>query len=327
MRISSDTRQRVLQAATELNYHPDISARRLVTGRTGVLAYVERQAAESAFADVFLPSALRGVHAAAEAAGYEVMFLPVPEENAERLERLIAERHVDGVILSGPRQGPEELRRLQSTGALFVLQGSWPDAPFPSVDIDNVAAAHSACRHLIGLGRGRPGMIVHAPAEYTAATARLEGFRRALDEAGLDAQTAPIVHAAFTPESGQTAVEQLLDGPDPPEALFVSSDTVALGVLHALKERGLRVPDDVALVGFDDIPTAVYVEPPLTTVHVPAFGLGWGAADLALRLIRGDDVIERHVLLEAGLIVRRSCGAAPRSQPTERPKGGAQEAL
>ncbi len=239
------------------------------------------------------------------------MFLPVPHGEDSRLERLVAERHADGLVLSGPRSGPNEVKRLQGTGALVVLQGSWPEAPFPSVDIDNAAAARLACGHLLGLGRRRLAMIVHASAEYTAAAARLAGFREALRLAGLDPGAARATHADFTPESGQAAVDLLLREGDPPDALFVSSDTVAVGVLHALKGRGLHIPDDIAVVGFDDIPMAVYIDPPLTTIHVPAFGLGWGAADLALRLIRGEDVAERHVVLETDLVVRRSCGADP----------------
>jgi LacI family transcriptional regulator len=177
------------------------------------------------------------------------------------------------------------------------------------VDIDNVAAAHLAVSHLFGLGHRRIGMIVHAPLAYTAAAARLEGYQQVLLEQALPFDEQLVAMADYTPLSGERAMDQLLALEDPPSAVFVSSDTVAVGAVHSAKRAGLRIPDDLALVGFDDIPMAVYQAPPLTTVRLPAYGLGWAAADLLVRLIGQERVNERTVLLEAELIVRASCGA------------------
>jgi len=320
MRISEETRDRVRDAAKQLDYHPDVSAQRLVTGRTGILAYVERQNPEDAFSDAFLPQVLRGVNDAAKAAGYETMFAPVPlAEGAGRIERLLRGKHVDGIILSGPRADDLPLGRLLDEGAPIVLQGSWPGRSAASVDIDNVAAASRAVDHLLALGYRGLGMIVHAPLDFTAAASRLQGYREAVAAAGRGDLGDRFTVAAFTPLSGELAMEALLDRGSPLEAVFVSSDTVAVGALLSLRRRGLRVPEDVAVVGFDDIPMAIYLDPPLTTVRLPAYGLGWGAAELAIRLVSGDQVHQRHLILDSELVVRASCGAAGRNAATAHP--------
>jgi DNA-binding LacI/PurR family transcriptional regulator len=311
MRISEETRNRVLEAARQLDYQPNISAQRLVTGQTRILAYVERQTPERAFADAFLPQVLRGVHDAASASNYEVLFAPVPLENgANRCDRLLRGGHVDGIILSGPRTDDLELRQLLETEAPIVLQGNWPGVAVASVDIDNVKAAKLAVEHLLGLGHERLGMIVHAPLAYTAAAARLQGYQEVLGSNGLTPEANHFIVADFTPASGEEAMEALLQSGPPPSAVFVSSDTVAIGAIRAAQRLGYRIPEDLAIVGFDDIPMAVYTEPPLTTIRLPAYGIGWGAADLLIRLINNEEVRETSVLLDTELVSRESCGAS-----------------
>jgi DNA-binding LacI/PurR family transcriptional regulator len=311
MRISEETRHRVLEAARQLDYQPNISAQRLVTGQTRILAYVERQTPERAFADAFLPQVLRGVHDAASASNYEVLFAPVPLENgANRCDRLLRGGHVDGIILSGPRTDDLELRQLLETEAPIVLQGNWPGVAVASVDIDNVKAAKLAVEHLLGLGHERLGMIVHAPLAYTAAAARLQGYQEVLGSNGLTPEANHFIVADFTPASGEEAMEALLQSGPPPSAVFVSSDTVAIGAIRAAQRLGYRIPEDLAIVGFDDIPMAVYTEPPLTTIRLPAYGIGWGAADLLIRLINNEEVRETSVLLDTELVSRESCGAS-----------------
>jgi LacI family transcriptional regulator len=310
MRISEETRRKVLEAAQQLDYHPNISAQRLVTGQTRIIAYVERQTPEQAFSDAFLPQVLRGVHDAASASNYEVLFAPVPVENgAERCEYLLRGGHVDGIILSGPRSDDLQLRDLLERGAPLVLQGHWPGVATASVDIDNNEAARMAVKHLIGLNHRRLGMIVHAPLAYTAAAARLKGYRDVVKSMGLSVDDSCITEADFTPESGERAMEELLEYDPPPTAIFASSDTVAIGAMRAAKRMGYRIPEDMSFVGFDDIPMAVYQDPPLTTVRLPAYGIGWATADLLIRLIAQEEVREGNLLLESELIIRASCGA------------------
>jgi LacI family transcriptional regulator len=318
MRISEETRQRVLQVAQQLGYQPNISAQRLVTGQTRILAYVERQTPERAFADAFLPQVLRGVHDAASASNYEVLFAPIPLENgANRCARLLRGGHVDGIILSGPRSDDLELRKLLEDDAPLVLQGHWPGVSVASVDVDNTAAARMATEHVIDQGHTSIGMIVHAPLAYTAATARLLGYQEAVEAAGLSDSADCIALADFTPASGETAMEELLKCKVMPTGIFAGSDTVAIGAMRAAKRKGYRIPQDIAFIGFDDIPMAVYHDPPLTSIRLPAYGIGWAAADLLIRLMGGDDIRGRNILLKSELIVRDSCGAL-RRESTDR---------
>jgi LacI family transcriptional regulator len=310
MRISADTRQKVLFAAQELDYHPHASARRLVTGQTHIIAYVQRQSPARALADAFLPRVLLGVHDAAADANFEILFAPVPIESGEhRCFHLLRGRHVDGIIFSGPRADDQELRELFEARAPVVLQGHWPDLQVPSVDVDNMKAARMATEHLLQLGHQDIGIIVHSDTVYTAADYRLRGYRQALEQRGMAFRAGFVVTADFTPASGEAALEQLLHVRPQPTAIFATNDTVAVGALHAARRLGLRVPDDLAVVGFDDIPFAVYTDPPLTTIRLPAYGIGWGAAHLLIRLILENEIEESQILLETDLIIRQSCGA------------------
>lgn len=311
MRISDRTRARVLEAADELEYHPDASARRLVTGQTNILAYVERQKPEQAFADAIMPQVLRGVHDASAAAGYEVLFAPIPLERSDgRFSRLLHGHHVDGIILSGPRTDDDEVRHLLSLPSPIVLQGQWPDQQAAAVDVDNYQAAIKATEHLIEQGHQRIGMIVHAPKTFTGAAARLRGYQHALESNNLDYNEECVAFANFTPSSGGRAMTELIERGDVPSALFISSDTVAIGAMWVLRRNGLRIPEDVAIVGFDDIPMAVYMDPPLTTIRLPAYGLGWAAADLLISLIRRGENHDTNILLESELVIRGSSGAS-----------------
>jgi LacI family transcriptional regulator len=310
MRISEETRQHVLEAARKLDYHPNASARRLVTGKTSILAYVERQAPEHAFGDAFMPQVLRGVHTAASAVSYEVLCAPIPlNSESDRFSRLLRGRHADGIILSGPRVDDDELRQLIEANFPIVLQGQWPELSVASVDVDNAKAARLATEHLIELGHQQIGMIVHAPEAFIAGTDRLHGYKEALAAHNIPFDPNLVVYANFIPASGEIALKTISSRHPRPTALFVSSDTVAIGVIRAAHEMGIRIPEDLAVVGFDDIPMAVYVEPALTTIHLPAYGLGWAAVDLLVRIIDDEDTPETNILLDTEFVIRGSCGA------------------
>jgi LacI family transcriptional regulator len=313
MRISEETRLRVLGAARELNYHPDATARRMVTGRTRVIGFVLRQTSDQVYADHLLPQVLGGVSRAAAAQGFHVLFEPIPPDNSTgAYSRLIRERHVDGLILSGPRFDDLEVLQIHQEGALIVLVGQLPNSQIPFVDVDNIGGAQMAVQHLIGLGHRRIGLITNAALAYTASADRLAGYRLALTGAGIAFDEALVRYGEFTPPSGQAAMDDLLSMAAPPSAVFVASDAVALGAVRSVRQRGLSIPHDLALVGFDDIPLSEFVQPPLSTVRIPAGGLGWGAADLLMRLIDGEeDVRAPTVVLETELVVRESCGATP----------------
>jgi DNA-binding LacI/PurR family transcriptional regulator len=318
VRISPETRQRILTVARRLNYYPDAAARSLVSGRTHTIGFVLCQSPDRIFTDAFLPEVLRGVGDAVQESGLRVLVHSVEDVTVpDAYIGLVRQKQTDGIILSGPRSDDQQLPRLKAEGFPIVLLGQLPGSDIPFVDVDNVRAAKQAVAHLIGLGHRRIGMITNAPLAYTAARDRLTGYRQALQDAGLGYTEELVRYGDFREESGYEAMGQLLDLAQPPAAVFVASDLVAFGALVAIKEWGLEVPDDMALVGFDDVRLAHYVDPPLTTVRLPAYELGHRAATLLTQLIAGEPAEESEILLQTELVVRQSCGAADHGPSSE----------
>jgi DNA-binding LacI/PurR family transcriptional regulator len=309
MKISEETRQRVLEAAQQLNYYPVSAARTLASGKTHRIGLVLCEQRDHLMADAFLPPFLRGVSDLAHQESYRVVFQSAEDKAGETAYvGLLREQHVDGLIVSAPRSDDSQLSRLYEEGYPLVLHGRLPDCALPFVDIDNVGGAHKAVSHLIGLGHRRIGLITNAPLSYTSSQDRLTGYRQALQEAALPLDDELVRYGEFSPQSGRKAMESLLALPSPPSAVLVASDVVALGAMAAVRKQGIRIPQDIALVGFDDIFLAAYVSPPLTTVRLPAYGLGWAAGDMLIRLINEDDLVEKQMLLESELVIRQSCG-------------------
>jgi LacI family transcriptional regulator len=308
--ISRETRQRVHEAARRLDYYPDAAARRLASGKTRTLALVWHRAPDRTYRDAFLPGLLEGISRAARRYGYHVLFRPVEvdEPNGSYVE-LVQGRHTDGLILSGPRYNDNYVRDLYGEGFPLVLHGRLSDTRIPSVDVDNVRGAMTAVEHLLALGHRRIGMITNAPLAYAASRQRLQGYRTALETADISYEEGLVRAGNFDEESGYKAIRELLALDKPPTAVFVASDVVAMGALRALHEQNVSVPEQMAVVGFDDITAARFITPALTTVHVPTFGLGWGAGELLIRIIEDDRPRSLHVRLDTELIIRETCGA------------------
>ncbi|HXG25463.1 MAG TPA: LacI family DNA-binding transcriptional regulator [Candidatus Binatia bacterium] len=306
--ISPETRRRVLEAAEQLGYHPHASARGLAGGRSNTLGLVLRQSPEQVAEDALLAETLRGLSAAARAARYRVLVEPLGARDGTYTD-LIRSRGTDGLVVSGPRVDDEELGRLVADGAPVVIQGSLPGVDIPSVDVDNVAAARAATSHLIELGHRSIACITNAPFHYAAARERRDGYRMALEAAGIPFDDTLVVEANFDAASGRRAMSRLLNRDDI-TAVFAASDVVAFGAMAAIREAGLRVPGDIAVVGFDDIPLAGYFDPPLTTVHLPAHDLGRAAGVALLDRINGRPV-ERRTVLPTELVIRSSTAPPP----------------
>jgi DNA-binding LacI/PurR family transcriptional regulator len=311
VRVSPETRQRILEVAQRLNYYPHAGARRLVSGKTSTIGLVWHRGPNPAYRDAFLPGLLLGVTRAAHKYGYHVLFRPIePDEPDSSYVELARSHNIDGFILSGPRSDDSHLLKLHAERFPIVLHGQLPGADILSVDIDNVQGALAAVKHLLALGHQRIGIITNAPLVYTASQQRLEGYNQALEQASIAYDECLVQEGNFDGESGLSAMQNLLTCALPPTAVFVASDMVAMGALQAIRDRGLRVPEDIAIVGFDDITAARFVTPALTTVRVPTFGLGWSAAEILADRIEQDIITQTHTLLETELIVRDSCGAS-----------------
>ncbi len=310
--ISPETRRRVLEAARQLGYFPHAAARRLVQGRTMTVALVWHRGPDVNYRDAFLPGLLQGLASVLYREGYHLLFRPIePDEPDEVVLQLAQGRYADGLIVSGPRADDPVLLDLLRRDFPLILHGQLPGADLPYVDVDNVVGARQAVEHLLTLGHTRIGIITNAPLSYVSARQRLEGYHQALRRAGIQPVPEWIQYGNFDEASGRRAMARLLQVRPRPTAVFVASDMVALGALYALWEAGLRVPQDMALVGFDDLPLAAYTIPPLTTVHVPAWNLGKAAGELMLRRIQGKEVRSRR--LPTTLVIRASCGAGSTS--------------
>jgi len=307
VKISDETRQRVLEAARELNYYPTAAARSLASGKTHRIGLILGEGQDRLAADAFLPTFLQGVTASVHQHGY-LLVLQLSEDvpSHEAYSRLIREQQVDGLILSGPRYDDPLLGQLAEERFPLILHGQLSGYDLPFVDVDNVAGAYQAVHHLLTLGHRRIGFISNAPLFYSGSQERFNGYKQALAEHNLPLDPDLVRTATFLPESGETAMAALLSLPVRPTAVFAASDVVAFGAISAIHKAGLLIPRDLSIVGFDDIFLAAHSQPPLTTIRVPAYGLGWTATETLIALIEGEEEVT-STTLESELVIRASC--------------------
>lgn len=300
-RVHPETRQRVRGVIEALRYQPSAYARGLATQRTHTIGFVI-----PTISDPFYLGIVRGVEAAAAAEGYNLLVVSqLGRMDQTRVLELFTQKRVDGLVVVGVAVPPEVLVQLREQGfPVALLQQQREPSTFA---VDNYGGARLMTEHLLSLGHRQIAYI--AGSNDTPDNAeRFRGFREALECAGLSFNTARFVQGDFLEGSGAEAVATLQDRRLPCDAIFAANDQMAIDAILALREGGVRVPDDIAVVGFDDIPLARYVAPPLTTVRQPSFELGLKATRAVLAALRGD-VLPEGVVLPAELVVRGSCGA------------------
>lgn len=310
-RVRPETRQRVAAAIAELGYVPNHLARGLTRQRTGTLALVVPD-----FTDPFFSLILRGAEDVARRAGYTVILCNTDgdlEREGEYLEDMVA-RRVEGLLIApvGDRSR-HNLRLLGAYRVPYVLiDRAVPGVENDLVQGDSVDGARQLVAHLLALGHRR---IAHVSESQEVSTARdrLRGYREALAAAGIQFDPTLVVAGnAATVQAGYEAAQTLLDRNPPPSAIFAVNNLAAVGAIRALRERGLQVPRDIAIVCFDDIALASLLDPFLTVMAQPAETFGTLAAQLLLdRLAGRANERRRRVVLPADLIIRQSCGAAP----------------
>jgi LacI family transcriptional regulator, galactose operon repressor len=309
--ISKATRQRVLDAARDLGYHPNAAARSLRRQRAGVVGLVTYDPSNRMGSNAFMWLVMDGVLSELGPTGIRLIVEAANDGRPDPCVSLVREGHVDGLIVTGARPANTELRVLHADGIPIVLWGRLSESDLPYVDIDNIAAGRAAVEHLLDLGHTRIGCITNAPPlTDTAAADRLEGYRSALESRGHPFDESLVRGGHFDERSGLVAMTSLLERTERPTAVFVASDEVALGALKAAKTAGVRVPDELAIVGFDDLPIATFVEPALTTVRVPAREIGRVAARALMDAVADPTSLrEPAQVLTTELIVRDSSGA------------------
>jgi len=303
--VAEETRTQVLRTVAEAGYTPNLLARSLRRREAGAILVVVRD-----IVNPFYPEIIRGVEHAARGLGFNVLMGNTDDDPAQELDylRLVQSRRADGMItLTGRIPGLDD-PAVQRVPIVLAAEPV-PGHDLPVVRIDNRAAAAEITRHLIGLGHRRIAHVT-GPLEQGLARARLEGWRAALVEAGLPAGDEMVAPGDFRVPSGVAAGQALLARPDRPTAIFVANDESAMGVLSAIHAAGLRVPEDISVAGFDDIPFAEAFDPPLTTIRQPRRAIGETAMAMLHALLDGSPPAERDVVLPTELIIRRSTGPA-----------------
>jgi LacI family repressor for deo operon, udp, cdd, tsx, nupC, and nupG len=305
--VSQETRERVLKVVATLRYEPNSAAKNLRTLRSGKLLVMVPD-----ISNPFFSLVLQGIEEAATREGYAVLLGDTQHDpkREERYALMLKKKEADGLIFLGHRV-PNEVARLVKESlpkCAPVVNGCefTPSIGVPSVHIDNAGAAYEAMDHLYGLGHRRIG-IVTGPLISPLSQDRLNGTMRRAKEAGLQSALT-VLTGEFTVESGAEAAIQLLDKSDPPTALFCFSDEMAIGAMDVVRRRGLSVPADLSVVGFDDIRFARYVNPPLTTVAQPMREIGEGCVRLLLEILRGHTIAPVSLTLPHQFIVRSTTG-------------------
>jgi DNA-binding LacI/PurR family transcriptional regulator len=304
-------RARVLRVIQEHHYTPRAAARSLASSRTNAVGLLIPDSAAFIFRDAFVPQVILGISETCNRHGYIMMLSTViPEMEQDFYERVLRGHHVDGLIVMCSNIDDPVLPLLIHDPTPLVLVGRHPYLrDLNSVDVENRDGALQAVRHLIGLGHERIASIT-GPQHSAAAMDRRDGYKEALVEARLTIRSDLIVEGDFTQEGGRLAMQTLLGLAEPPTAVFVASDTMATGALQAARELGVSVPDDLALVSFDDLPVASLIVPSLTTVHQPLHDLGAAAAELLLKRLDQPEAPPEQVWLPTTLVIRESSGVA-----------------
>jgi LacI family transcriptional regulator len=315
--VREDTRQRIEAAASELNYRPNSAARSLITRRTRMLGVLLPDLHGEFFSEL-----IRGIDQAAQARGYHLL-LSSSHDNATDLERALQGMHarVDGLVVMAPMVEATVIQALLPRNVPVVLLNSADGGrAHASMRIDSHGGARAAVAHLVGHGHRRIGAIA-GPAQNFDADERLRGYLAALEEPGIEADAALQVRGDFSGSAGYEAAERLLRLADPPTAIFAANDAMAIGALSALRAADVAVPDGMALIGFDDVPSTQYTIPPLTSVRGEIGDLAGGAVAAVAEALsaRGPRTTDQTTVPTTRVLRRSSgCGASEREAGWER---------
>ena len=309
--VREETAQRIREVAAALRYVPHGGARSLITNRTNTLGVLLPDLYGEFFSEL-----IHGIDLTARRGGYHILVSRSWEGRTQVEEAMRAMRgRVDGLLLMSPDVDADALLNLPADLPVVLLCSPPQGHQLDSVTIHNSRGARSMVGHLIGIGHRRIAIITGSPGNFDAAE-RLRGYHSALKEAGIAPEPALERCGDFTEAGGYDAALELLAQKNRPTAVFAANDSMAIGALSAFRESGVRVPDDIAVAGFDDIPLARYMDPPLSSVRVPISDLGATAVDILLHAItHKNQHTRRRERVSTEVVIRRSTNG----QPAERP--------
>jgi LacI family transcriptional regulator len=306
--VSQETRAKVEAAVEELGYVPNMLGPSLRFQQTMTLAMIITD-----IANPFWTTVTRGVEDIAQANGYSTILCNTDEseEKQEQYLQMLLRRRIDGILIVPASSSPDPIRLIQKQGIpVVVLDRIIPDAEVDIVRADSEMGAYQLIEHLISFGHQRI-TILAGPRSVSTAVDRVDGFCKALRDAGLDTCDPQVLWGDFTQESGYAMAKQAMMTTPKPTAIFAANNFIAIGALRALKELDIRVPEDIAVVAFDDIPLAFTIEPFLTVAAQPAREMGQRAASLLLERIKGEsDHPCQQIILPTEMIIRTSSGSS-----------------
>jgi DNA-binding LacI/PurR family transcriptional regulator len=316
--VKDDTRQRVLKAIEECGFTYNAIARSLSTRKSVTIGVIVPAITNPVFAQ-----STRGVQDFANPFGYSIILgnSNYSSEAEDRLVEVFKEKRVEGIILTCSNIGHEYIQRLKLLNLPFVLlYNTLFDKELNFVTIDNYKAAYEIVEFLIKFGHRRIGMIAGNFSKSDRSLVRSQAFKACSKDHGIPYQPEYLVETDLTFEGGRSAMQALLEITPPLTGVFCSNDFMAMGAMKAIREKGLRIPDDISIVGFDDIEMASYFFPELTTIHQPAYQMGLKGAELLLKILSGELKAPQQIILQHELVARNSCG--PVNQLQERKGGG-----
>ncbi len=310
--VAADTKAKILSVMEESHYTPNWLARGLNFNRTNTIAMLIPNILDQGYMEI-----AKGIEDVAHRKGCITLFCNTEnsiDKERQYLESLIG-RKIDGIILVSTLLEEEDIQKLKTRDIPIVLIGENKELiGVPKVHIDCEEAGFQATAHLLENGRKNIAMI-HGKGPETENSRKIRGFIRANHKYGIDEDRNMIMQTDNDIHGGYIAAKKLLDRTEMPDAVFASSDLIAIGVIEALKESGKKIPEDIAVVGFDDNEMAKYMDPKLTTVEKPLHKMGVVGARLLFDIIENvdeDELLEREIILQSKLKVRKSCGEADR---------------
>jgi LacI family transcriptional regulator, galactose operon repressor len=308
--VRADVRKRVLEVIQNTGYRPNAAARTLASQRSWTIGLILPLSVSFFFTDPYYAHLTKGIAQACNLYDYTLaLFLVGSKEDEEKIfPRMSRKSMLDGVIVQSGHHGDQGIiGHLVDANMPIVVVGR----PFRSdnvsyLDIDNVNAAYNAVAHLIRLGYQRIATIT-GPVASTVGIDRRKGYQKALVERGREVDETLIIEGDFTEAGGYYAMQQLLSAR--PDAVFAASDIMAIGAMRAVRDAGLRIPEDIAFVGFDDLPIATLSDTQLTTIRQPVISFGAKAVEILIDLIENGITPPRHIIMDTELVIRDSCGA------------------
>ncbi|MGE5679185.1 MAG: LacI family DNA-binding transcriptional regulator [Pseudomonadota bacterium] len=311
-RISAKTKEKVLKVMEELEFHPNAIARSLASRSTKTIGVIMPHSTEQVFVNPFFTEVMRGIGVSALKRGYNVLFSTgsTGEEEYRATNSLVNEKRVDGLILLTSRIGDKTIANLGKKRFPFVVVGkpsNTEDANW--VDNDNLEAGFQATEHLISLGHKRIGFI-GGEFSYVFMGERFKGYKKALDAYGIKFDKELLSLGEFVEEGGYMAAGRLIEQFNCPTAIVVADDLMAFGAIRAIRQKGLSIPEDISIIGFNDTPMASYMDPPLSSVEIFVYELGYNASEMLINQLQENIGHKRHIIIPTRLISRKSTARA-----------------